>query len=101
MKITVELSKEQVAELEKHADKHKRSLPEDLLATWWGRVQALVRYEKKLADPNAVFIPHAPKRFIEVNRAAIKEMAVKQGIAPERVKTKTAKTTKIKKGRKS
>lgn len=59
--LKISLNTEQTKALREHAEAKGKTLEQDLLDTWWGRVQALLRYRDKITDPKATFREYHPR----------------------------------------
>lgn len=71
MKLNVELTKAQYDALKEHAEKRHRSLPEDIILIWWGRMKALATYAARLAKGEKLN-PHLPRTLNEEEREALR-----------------------------
>lgn len=81
--VKVTLNEEQWDALTLHADSKHRRPDEDLLAVWWGRMQALSNYAEKLKSGSQEFRAYAPKGLPDEERSKIKALAVAKGVAPD------------------
>jgi hypothetical protein len=81
--VKVTLNEGQWDALVMHADSKKRRPDEDLLAVWWGRMQALANYAEKLKSGSQEFRAYAPKGLPDEERSKIKALAIAKGVAPD------------------
>lgn len=84
------LSDEQYRVLAAHAKKKGRSEEDDLKHVWWGRTQALVRYEEKLAQKDAAFRVYTPRSLDAEEREKIRKAL---GVVSKKVLTRRKPTT--------